>query len=130
VITIDELSNGITNHVLLELSSLENQNAEMYVQDIMKNADLNGDQMIDFQEFVTAAVDSSILMIKSNINAIFRILDVDDNGYIDRDELMQQFKEENADLVDEIIKEADTDNDNRISAEEFRAAIGKIFKKL
>ena len=55
----------------------------------------------------------------------FKMFDKDKNGYIERDELKQMMTKLGEKLtdgeIDEMMKEADTDNDGRVNYNEFLA---------
>ena len=55
----------------------------------------------------------------------FKMFDKDENGYIEKDELKQMMAKLGEKLtdgeIDEMMKEADTDNDGRVNYNEFLA---------
>jgi calcium-dependent protein kinase len=53
---------------------------------LFKNLDLDGDGKIDFNEFLTAAIDHRKLLTKKNIDHIFRTFDTDGDGEISVEE--------------------------------------------
>ena len=54
---------------------------------MMQAADVNGDGLIDYGEFVTAAADINKIISEPNIQAVFKIFDTDGDGSITASEL-------------------------------------------
>lgn len=84
-------------------------------EDWMKTLDLDGNGVIDYTEFITAAIDKTVMLNKSNLEAAFKMIDTDNSGLITIEELKAAFdtagkKDEN--LWKEIMKEVDKNNDN------------------
>ena len=73
----------------------------------MRDLDKNGDGTIDYQEFVTAAIDKVTALNKNNLVAAFKMIDQDGSGTITRDELQSAFDahgEKDQELWEEIIR--------------------------
>lgn len=66
-----------------------------------------------------------VAQIAGDVDHVFREVDVDGNGEIDKDELAQLFEKldchATAEELEEIMKELDADNDGKISEEDFTA---------
>ena len=62
---------------------------------------------------------------EEEMKVAFKMFDKDKNGYIERDELKQMMTKLGEKLtdgeIDEMMKEADTDNDGRVNYNEFLA---------
>ena len=62
---------------------------------------------------------------EEEMSVAFKMFDKDKNGYIERDELKQMMTKLGEKLtdgeIDEMMKEADTDNDGRVNYNEFLA---------
>lgn len=75
--------------------------------------DLDNDGIIDYQEFMQATIDRKKLFNKKNLDDVFNLMDVNKDGKISREELTHVFqghqKEELSNLIEEIMKECDTD---------------------
>jgi len=53
------------------------------INKIIKNCDLDGDSMLNYHEFITAAYNHKSLLSPGNIEKIFSLLDKDGDGLID-----------------------------------------------
>ena len=97
--------------------------------ELVEQLDINGDGKIDYQEFITAAVNRSRLLNAQNLEIAFKMFDQDGNGVISKDELKSVFhggNEEDEQLWEYIIEEVDKDNDKMINHEEFLAAMEEV----
>jgi calcium-dependent protein kinase len=57
----------------------------------MEVLDKNGDGVIDFSEFITAAIDKAVMLSKDNLLSAFKMIDKDNSGMITVDELKAAF---------------------------------------
>jgi len=73
---------------------------------------MDGDGLIDYLEFVQAAIDHRAMLNSNNIKAIFRMLDSNGDGNIDMQELKSNFSDMGDDIFTDIIAEVDKDGDN------------------
>ncbi|KAL0369188.1 UNVERIFIED_CONTAM: Calcium-dependent protein kinase [Sesamum calycinum] len=114
-ITFDELKQGL-KRVGSELTESE-------IKALMEAADVDNNGTIDYGEFLAATLHMNKIEREENLAAAFSFFDKDGSGYITIDELQQACKDfgiAEAHL-DDMIKEADTDNDGRIDYGEFAA---------
>ena len=93
---------------------------ENAVREMLKNADVNKDDRLDYTEFVTAAFDKHKLLNKDNLNKVFKMIDTNGDGKISREELESVFGstaqlEEGEAIWREIMGQVNTDNDDFIS---------------
>ena len=58
---------------------------------LMTSLDKDGNGVIDYQEFITAAIDKVNLLNKKNLISAFQLLDLDNSGMITIDELKAAF---------------------------------------
>nr|GEU98256.1 calcium-dependent protein kinase 26-like [Tanacetum cinerariifolium] len=96
---------------------------ESEIYDLMQSADIDNSGTIDYEEFVAATLHMNKVDRDDHLFAAFSYFDKDGSGYITLDELQQACKEFGLDDVhlEEIIKEADQNNDGRIDYNEFVA---------
>lgn len=91
--------------------------------DIMKlidAIDIDGNGEIEQTEFLAAMIDHKTY--SDNIDKVrmaFRMLDTDNSGQLDPEEILEIVGEENRDLVDDIMNLLDDNDDGKISFEEF-----------
>ncbi|KAH9612862.1 hypothetical protein KSS87_005413 [Heliosperma pusillum] len=114
-ITYEELKVG------LEKAGANLKESEIY--DLMQAADVDNSGTIDYGEFVAATLHLNKIEKEDNLFAAFNYFDKDGSGYITIDELQQaceEFGVQDARL-DEMILDADQDNDGRIDYNEFVA---------
>ena len=106
---------------------------------IFRVFDLNKDEVINFKEFVSGlSVFCSKGTVEEKLSLSFRLYDGDEDGYIDKSELMKMLRAIMFDnmlfklsddhiraLVDSTFSEADMDGDGRISYEEYKLLVNK-----
>lgn len=100
--------------------------------DLMVSLDKNGDGVVSYDEFITAAVDKVALLNQKNILSAFQLIDTDNSGTITIEELQAAFepdgKKKGSDLWREIMAEVDKDGDNTISYKEFSDCMTAVLK--
>ncbi|KAK7278772.1 hypothetical protein RJT34_23808 [Clitoria ternatea] len=124
-ITLEELKNGLERVGSILKDSEINW--------LMQAADIDNSGTIDYGEFLAAMLHLNKVQKEDHLYAAFSYFDKDGSGYITRDELQQaceQFGLKDYQL-DDMIREADRDNDGYIDYNEFAAmmqdtAFGKI----
>ena len=95
------------------------------VDQIFKNIDINNNGYIDYEEFVSAAVNKKKFMNKNTLMLAFKFFDKDNSGEITFDEIEKMFNESFVDKVkvheslQKIIKEVDLNVDGKITFDEF-----------
>ncbi|KAJ7975902.1 putative Calcium-dependent protein kinase [Quillaja saponaria] len=100
---------------------------ESEIYDLMQAADVDNSGTIDYGEFIAATLHLNKVDREDHLFAAFSYFDKDGSGYITQDELQQacdEFGIENVRL-EEMIREADQDNDGRIDYNEFVAMMQK-----
>ncbi|KAK4272656.1 hypothetical protein QN277_021177 [Acacia crassicarpa] len=96
---------------------------ESEIHSLMRAADVDNSGTLDYTEFITATMNLNKAWREDNLVAAFHYFDKDGSGYITQDELQrvcEEFGLENVRLED-IIREADQNNDGRIDYSEFVA---------
>lgn len=113
------------SHVMTELGE---KLTEDEIEDMIRAVDLNGDGVIDFEEFIALMrlrMGDNNRDPEEDLRDAFNMFDTDKSGSIDREEVKQLMKKLAQDLtaeeLDAIMGEVDTDGDGEISFEEFRA---------
>ncbi|KAK2984380.1 hypothetical protein RJ640_002766 [Escallonia rubra] len=96
------------------------------VQMIMDAADIDGNGMLNCEEFMTLAVHLRRISNNEQLRQAFRFFDRNDTGFIEFEELREALFDEhlganNDQVVHDIIFDADLDKDGRISYPEFEA---------
>ncbi|KAK3007096.1 hypothetical protein RJ639_016974 [Escallonia herrerae] len=96
---------------------------ESETYDLMQSADIDNNGTIDYGEFVAATLHFNKMESEDHLFAAFSYFDKDGSGYITQDELQlacEEFGIEDVQLED-MIREADQNNDGRIDYNEFVA---------
>ncbi|KAK9107795.1 hypothetical protein Scep_017546 [Stephania cephalantha] len=116
-ITYEELRAG--------LQKVGSQLAEPEMKMIMEVADVDGSGALDYGEFVAVIIHLQRMENDEHFRRAFMFFDIDGSGYIERDELQAALMDESGqvevEVLNDIIREVDTDKDGRISYEEFVA---------
>ncbi|XP_019197275.1 PREDICTED: calcium-dependent protein kinase 10-like [Ipomoea nil] len=116
-VTYDELKAG--------LRKVGSQLAEPEIKLLMDVADVDGNGYLDYGEFVAVIIHLQRMENDEHIRRAFMFFDKDGSGYIDINELREALADESGDcdinVVNEIMREVDTDKDGQISFEEFVA---------
>jgi calcium-dependent protein kinase len=99
----------------------------------MNSLDRDGNGVIDYTEFITAAIEKSTMLNKQNLISAFKMIDQDNSGLITVDELKAVFDnhgdKKDQKLWEDIMREVDSNKDNNISFEEFTDAMTGVLKK-
>ena len=105
------------------------------VDTIFKNIDMDGNNFIEYEEFVRGAVNKEKFLTENILRFAFRYFDKNNSGYIDYEQLKTIFGSRIKDqskiksLLNLMIKEVDSNSDGRISFEEFTTIMKKLLKK-
>ncbi|CAL5206520.1 unnamed protein product [Lathyrus oleraceus] len=111
---------------------------ESEIYDLMQSADVDNSGTIDYGEFIAATLHLNKVDREDHLVAAFSYFDKDGSGFITRDELQKACEEFGLGDVglEEMIREADQNNDGRIDYNEFvammqrgNAEIGKRGRK-
>lgn len=87
---------------------------------LMDSIDVDKNGRINYTEFLASSLAKEDLFKTSNILKLFKLLDKDGNGEIDREELKALFSDSNVDQIngksiEDIIKQCDKDKSGTIS---------------
>ncbi|KAL9337796.1 hypothetical protein Peur_069565 [Populus x canadensis] len=116
-VTYEELRTG--------LRKVGSQLAEPEIKMLMEVADVDGNGVLDYGEFVAVTIHLQKMENDEHFRRAFMFFDKDGNGYIELDELREgladEYGETDDDVLNDIMREVDTDKDGCISYEEFVA---------
>ncbi|KAI9086553.1 hypothetical protein K1719_031637 [Acacia pycnantha] len=116
-VTYEELKAG--------LRKVGSQLAEPEIKMLMEAADVDGNGVLDYGEFVAVTIHLQRMENDEHFRKAFKYFDKDESGFIElgelRDALADDSGEIETDVVNDIMREVDTDKDGRISYEEFVA---------
>ncbi|KAH9301922.1 hypothetical protein KI387_013505 [Taxus chinensis] len=116
-ISLDELRAG--------MNKLGSHVAEADVQMLMEAADVDGNGVLDYGEFVAVSIHLQRVGNDDHLHKAFAFFDKNDNGYIEVEELREALIDDlgsnDTEVINDILREVDTDKDGRISYEEFAA---------
>ncbi|CAL5357997.1 hypothetical protein CsSME_00047716 [Camellia sinensis var. sinensis] len=105
------------------LQKLGHQIPEADVQILMEAADIDGDGMLNYGEFVAVSVHLRKMGNDEHLHKAFAFFDRNQNGFIEIEELRDALSDEDGANIEEVINaimhDVDTDKDGRISYEEF-----------
>ncbi|CAG0914040.1 unnamed protein product [Notodromas monacha] len=100
------------------------------IAEILQRLQLDADGEIRLQDFISYASDRSVTEITGSdaeIKAVFRLFDKDGDGFITASEFSQVMTQLGESIpesdIQDMIAEADTDGDNRMSYEEFQRVV-------
>jgi len=112
-ITIKELKEGLAK----KGASLASSEVEKIISDI----DINGNQKIDYEEFIAATIHLNKLNREELMMEAFKYFDRDESGFITRDEMKTALDDAGVldDDVANILMTADTNGDGGIDYQEF-----------
>ena len=102
------------------------------VDNMKKSVDLDGNDVIDYNEFLNCSMNRDKIISKKNLELAFKAFDKDNRGAISINEIMLIFKKTNNDvdikIFENMIKEADINGDEEIEFDEFKDIMEKFFK--
>lgn len=116
-ISLDELRAG--------MQKLSVNMTEPEVLMLMEAADVDGNGVLDYREFIAASIHWQRMGNDEHLHNAFTHFDKNGSGYIEIEELKEALVDDlgpnDTDILDDIVREVDTDKDGRISYEEFAA---------
>merc|ERR1711964_619210 len=117
LLTREELKDGLQRVMVKDVPS--------DLQEIISSVDCDGSGVVDYTEFLAAAVDKRVLIQEDICWQAFRVLDKDGNGKVSKQELKSILNDEDLQEVAEegsfvrVMAEADRDLDGEIDFDEF-----------
>ena len=102
--------------ILKNKNYLTPEEAQQEVEDILKQADGNNNSQIDYSEFIVACSKREELLSIDKMKKAFDMFDIDNNGYITKEEFMEVMGGLNADegKWEELLHDFDVDNDKKV----------------
>jgi Ca2+-binding EF-hand superfamily protein len=125
-LTLDEIHEGLVTVMGRVKGNLKE------FQEIMREIDKDGDGLVDYSEFLAAAVNKAKIISDENLRYAFSMLDHDKNGYITKNELKEVFDSKSSkddELWDEVIREVDNNRDGTIDFEEFSDVMNRLLQR-
>lgn len=133
----NEIDGKITQKELLAALQAKLPNEKNLAEDVEKifqNIDSDKNGFIEYEEFIRAAVDKQKFMDEKVLRFAFRYFDKDNSGTIDFDEIKEVFQKsitcakpsEIEAALKKIISEVDTNQDGKISFDEFENIMKKM----
>lgn len=122
-LTIEEIKKGNFDGNL-GVSKLGEKNID--VEEIFRSIDTDKSGVINYTEFIASTMDQKIYLKEEKLYEAFKTFDKDGSGKISTDEVKQILKVENDDvqMVEEMIKSFDINNDGEIDYNEFLTMMG------
>ena len=106
----------------------EKTNQHLEYAKILQEVDVNCDNMINFSEFVMAAIKFQRNFFENQFEEVFALMDCDRNGKLTRSELAAFFKRNPEDeFVNEMFVDVDANKDGLITLGSFRTSVSKKY---
>ncbi|CAD8179980.1 unnamed protein product [Paramecium octaurelia] len=102
------------------------EQAEEKVNQILDTLDLNHSNLIDYSEFIMGAMRVEKLVSIERIRQAFRMLDLNGDGYISKDELEEAMGFLEPEIWEQFLNDCDLNKDGKISEEEFSKILTTI----
>lgn len=94
------------------------------IEMIIREIDYKGNKQINYSEFIAATLHTKKILNDSRLKVLFKEFDVDDSGYITKENLEEAFdrldKKVTKAQINEILDKHDHAGDGRLSFEEFK----------
>jgi calcium-dependent protein kinase len=125
-ITYEDFSTYIINECNIDYIN-EKQNE---IKKAFMSVDIDHSNSIDYTEFLAANLDEDIYLKEEKLKEAFRIFDLEDVGFIKKEDIIRVLKLDNLDdkdkIVNKIIEDNDYDKDGKINFNDFTNAMKKI----
>jgi len=115
-ITLDELRQGMLNSCGSSVSMQE-------LHDHFVQADTNGDQSINYMEWLSATLEQSTISAEDNIQEMFAYMDQDGSGTISKQELVEIVGDTEA---AQVLEDCDASRDGVLDLAEFKDVMLKL----
>jgi calcium-dependent protein kinase len=105
---------------------------EEEIDKMIKSVDLDGNGVIDYNEFLNCTINRDKIISEKNLKFAFNTFDKDGSGAISIDEIMLIFRKTattvDKSIFEKMLKEADANGDGEIEYIEFKAIMEDFFK--
>lgn len=123
--------NGVIDYEEFRAALVAAKYTDEDMKEIFDSIDVNKNLHIDYTEFLAATMEAHGIITERRIAEAFDRIDVDHSGYISRQDLKELLGKQNSRVVlDQLITEADTDGDGKISYQEFFALFREHTREL
>ena len=112
----------------LKESFMKMELSEVSAETLFQYMDQDGNGKIDFNEFITAAVEQFSYFREEELLETFRVIDLDGSGKLSKQEIKQVMKKDKVsdETVEKLVKEFDLNSDGEIDYNEFLQMMQKI----
>jgi len=119
-LTKDEIKAGY-----MKYRGMSDEMADIEAEKIITTLDTDRDGLVNYSDFINAAISRKMLLTKDKLEKVFRMIDKNGDGVITAEELRYIFNDERIskypkDYFNQMIAQADKNNDGVISFDEFR----------
>ena len=124
-ITYEDFSNYIINECNID----DIQEKQNEIKKAFMSVDIDHSNAIDYTEFLAANLEEEIYLKEEKLKEAFRIFDLEDVGFIKKEDIIRVLKLDNLDdkenIVNKIIEDNDYDKDGKINFTDFTYAMKK-----
>ena len=112
----------------LKLFGSRVKNVDAEIDKIIAEADLDGSGELSYNEFILAAIGRKKVLEREKLEEVFKSMDIDGNGFIDKEELRTVLSRfiRDSHAIEEFVKIADSNKDGLIDLPEFIKAMRKV----
>ena len=122
-ITYEDFSNYIINECNID----DIQEKQNEIKKAFMSVDIVHSNAIDYTEFLAANLEEEIYLKEEKLKEAFRIFDLEDVGFIKKEDIIRVLKLDNLDdkekIVNKIIEDNDYDKDGKINFTDFTTAM-------
>ncbi|CAD8209837.1 unnamed protein product [Paramecium octaurelia] len=118
-ISKEDLVLGKNKIIIVYMEKYNDIKANQLVDDFFERLDTNKSGIVDYTEFITAAVDEKKLLNKFRLQQAFKMFDLNGDGYINKDDFKEISGGSNENLWNEILALGDQNSDGQLSKQEF-----------
>ena len=119
---------GMIEIAKLKESFMQMELSEVSAETLFKYMDQDGNGKIDFNEFITAAVEQFSYFREEELLDTFKVIDLDGSGKLSKQEIKSVMKKDKVsdETVEKLVKEFDLNSDGEIDYNEFLHMMEKI----